>query len=190
MQTNDYMFCEFDCPRGTPLGSIDDKHKPLYKPSTPYMVQKRIRELYLMPRVRVDGMSSDAPLEPLMDAEAADSTTRYGHRHFASNLVRTADASLWPPEVKRQVSHWGAVSEMPDRYSQETADLENFKIRVALLEMVWAAVQRTPEHQWPVFGGWHLMSVAIPVSSKPLTCLEEQQKDSANLEYGEALANL
>ena len=188
MQQNDFMFCEFDCPRGTPLGSVEDRQKPLYKPSTPYMVQKRIRELYLMPRVRVDGMLPDASLEPLMDAEAAASTTRYGHRHFASNLVRTSDASLWPKEVKRQVSHWGSISEMPDRYSQETADLENFKIRVALLDMVWAAVQRTPEHEWPVFGGWHLMSVAILESSKPLTCVEEHQKDLANLDYGSTLA--
>ena len=123
-----------------------------------------------------------------MDAETAASTTRYGHRHFASNLVRTSDASLWPKEVKRQVSHWGSISEMPDRYSQETADLENFKIRVALLDMVWTAVQRTPEHEWPVFGGWHLMSVDIPESSKPLTCVEEHQKDLANLDYGSALA--
>ena len=188
MQANDYMFCEFDCPRGTPLGSIEDKHRPILRPSTPYMVQKRIRELYLMKRVRADGMAPDAPLEPLMDSEAADSTTRYGHRHFASNLVRTSDASRWPKEVKRQVSHWGSVSEMPDRYSQETADLENFKIRVALLDMVWGAVQRTPEHEWPVFGGWHLMSDDIPVSSKPLTGVEEHQKDVANLDHGPALA--
>ena len=93
MQTNDYMFCELDCPRGTPLGSIEDKHTPLYKPSTPYMVQKRIRELYLMPRVRVDGMASDTPLEPLMDAEAAASTTRLASSASSAHLAERAAPS-------------------------------------------------------------------------------------------------
>ena len=32
------------------------------------------------------------------------------------------------------------------------------------------------------------MSVDIPVSSKPLTCIEEHQKDLSNLDYGLALA--
>jgi hypothetical protein len=166
------------------------------KPSTPYMVQKRIRELYCMPRVLADGHHPLDPLSeigssslaPLMDAEAAATTTRYGHRHFASNLVRTADASAWPSEVKRQVSHWGSVSEMPDRYSQETADIENYKIRVALLDMVHGAVQRTREEQWPVFGGWHLMSVEIPESSRPLTGFPARLRDSPNLEFDSAVA--
>ena len=112
--------------------------------------------------------------------------------HFASNVVRCGDASQWPPEVKRKVSGWGAIKEMPDRYSQETADLENYKIRIAILDLVWGAVQRTPEGQWPAFGGWHLFAHDIPGSSRSLVeAVEHHGRDvdePDRLLYGEELA--
>ena len=130
------------------------------------MVQVWIRELFSLERVSVDaGSKPSGGPGALMSPEDAALTTRYGNRHFASNVVRCADSSLWPAEVRRKVSGWGSISEMPDRYSQETADLENYKIRVSILEMVWKAVKRTPISDWPAFGGWHLFSVTIPSSS-------------------------
>ena len=166
---NDFMFCNFDAPRGTALGDMTDEHGPLQSPATPYMVQKWIRELYTLER-RGD-VASGVPCGPLMDVGAAASTTRYGHRHWASNVVRSSDVKAWPMTLRKKVSNWGSVSEMPDRYSQETADLENFAIRVALLEVIWLAIQRTPVFQWPVFGGWHLHSDGIATSSRALTSL-------------------
>ena len=186
---NDFMFCNFDAKRGAALRDMpDDPGIALDKPASPHMVQKWIRELFSMPRVGKSGR----PIPPLMSPEDAQLTTRYGNRHLASNVVRCGDASLWPPEVKRKVSGWGSISEMPDRYSQETADLENFKIRVAILDMIWKAVQRTPEDQWPAFGGWHLFSRDIPVSSRSLTEIVEHHgkdvDDVDRLVFGEDLA--
>jgi hypothetical protein len=169
---NDFMFCNFDAPRGTALGDMTDEHGPLQSPATPYMVQKWIRELYVLDRV--EDSASGVPCGPLMEVAEAASTTRYGHRHWASNVVRSSDVKAWPMTVRKKVSNWGSISEMPDRYSQETEDLENFAIRVALLDVIWLALQRTPVFQWPVFGGWHLHSNGIATSSRALTAAHEQ----------------
>ena len=164
---NDFMFCNFDAPRGTALRDMTDEHDPLHSPATPYMVQRWIRELYVLERV--EDCASGVPCGPLMDVAEAASTTRYGHRHWASNVVRSSDVKAWPMTLRKKVSNWGSISEMPDRYSQETEDLENFAIRVALLDVIWRALQRTPVFHWPVFGGWHLHSDGIATSSKALT---------------------
>jgi hypothetical protein len=177
---NDFMFCAFDSKRGASLAEMPDDHSiALDKPATPYMVQKWIRELFSMP-----GCSSP----PLMSKEDAALTTRYGNRHLASNVVRCGDASLWPPEVKRRVSYWGSISEMPDRYAQETADLENYKIRVAILDMIWKAVERTPAEQWPAFGGWHLFSETLPSSGRSLVSAGAGVAEEVELLYGDAVA--
>ena len=144
------------------------------RPASPYMVQKWIRELFCLPRVRVDAESNASSGDgALMSMEEALLTPRYGNRHFASNVVRCGDASLWPLDVRKKVSNWGSISEMPDRYSQETADMDNYKIRIAILDMIWKAVQRTPIANWPAFGGWHLLSAHLPSSSKPLLAATE-----------------
>ena len=117
---NDFMFCNFDAPRGTALRDMTDEHDPLNSPATPYMVQRWIREMYVLERV--EDCASGVPCGPLMDVAEAASTTRYGHRHWASNVVRSSDVKAWPMTLRKKVSNWGSISEMPDRYSQETED--------------------------------------------------------------------
>jgi hypothetical protein len=183
---NDFMFCQFDVKKGTALFDMPDTPGIVMdRPATPYMVQKWIRELYSATRVTVDTASkpSGGP-GALMSSEDAASTTRYGNRHFASNVVRCGDASLWPADVRRRVSGWGAIKEMPDRYSQETADLDNYKIRIAILDMVWKAVKRTPISDWPAFGGWHLFSSKIPTSAKSLVSVHEHHGKDVDVDGG------
>ena len=174
-KTNDFMFCAFDCKRGAALAEMEDNPAiALDRPATPYMVQKWIRELLCMPCHPGEPFSCgntpmENPLPPLMSADDAALTTRYGNRHLASNVARCADASKWPHEVKKAVSGWGSIKEMPDRYSQEAADTENYKIRVAILDVIQEAVERVGVSSLPAFGGWHLLGTALPSSNKSLT---------------------
>ncbi len=106
--TNDFMFCHFDCPRGTSLDNIRNDANPLSKPLSPFMVQKRIREL-----LTIDDFMSPA--------EAAI-TTRHSNRHFASNVVRATPDTAWPMDLAKKVSYWGSIKEMPTRDSQAVSD--------------------------------------------------------------------
>lgn len=149
---NDYIFPT--SPRGAQLSEGREFCK---RPATPYMVLKYLREILQLPTVS-------------MSSEDAGRLRRHSFRHWIANCMRVLECT---PSEMFSGGRWKEQSVMPLRYAEEVKFLCHIRVMRKVLTACEEARDRVPLSEWPIFGGWELLSagsaskVSLDVSPEP-----------------------